>query len=1069
MSKFLRTAAFVVGAVALVVATAGIGAAPAIGAAGAGLGAGGAAAAGGVAAVSANIAGISAATMTAIASGLSAAAALTAKKPSVSGGGAQSSFKADPSAGIPYAMGRTSTGGNIVFHRAADGWSGKTNNDLSDFVAILSGAGPIDAIESFQSDGVAVTFDGSGNAIPSDFRDFMFQKWQLGASPEAAAINVSAGYSSRPSGWTVGHKLSGYAAAMLRLRYDSKGRHYQNGTPQPAWVVRGVKVYDPRLDSTYPGGSGACRALNEATYVYSQNPYLHALTWCLGRYQNGVRILGVGAPVAAIDVAAFVEGANIADANAWKVGGVVYSTDTKWEVLKAILQAGGGEPMRLGAKISCLINTPRVSLATVTVDDVVGDVSVQATQAQRDRINGVVPRYREPNAGWEIVPAAPVRVGDYVTLDGGQRTKEIEYSLVQNLNQAVQLARYDIENAREFGPITLPLKLRWMGYKPGDCVTVVTPEVGLNGQLVLLLNRALEPTTGIVTLTGRSETAGKHPFALGQTGVAPATPSVVGPPLVPTPTTDEWAISDNKLAGDGVDAPAVVVVGAADPSIITAIIFEYRVYTGTQGADDDWKSLGVDPPDTTNRTITAILGTTQYQVSIRYRIRDSLGARLILGPVTTVPPKTGLPGVPGLNNATVFIYRRSASVPALPSAATTYTFATAALAGLNNSWTTMIPAGSNPLYVSAAIASASAATDTIAAGKWAAPVILAQDGAGGGNGLNAATVYLYQRNNTGTAPAAPTTTLTYTFATGALSGTLGAWTQSVPAAAGGKHLFVTTAIALGTGPTDTITAGEWATVNRMAADGADAPPVMSIAVYSLNLAAEYGGAIKTGQLPRTVQATMRNGATDVSSSTSWSVTPSGSITASIAASGLITITAAAGSGWVDVTGTYGGVTAKQRLSIAVIADAAPPAAATSLSISVPSPANSNSFPASPHNALTLTASGAGQLKGILALSYDIPIPGSGTRTWTGQAKLVFRAAGGGAWTDFSGGAVNGSPAFAFGGTTSEAESGFLSLDQTQTGLTAGALYEVGWMLRRLNAGDWSGSVSTSGSMTVRQP
>ncbi|ARS29088.1 hypothetical protein [Sphingomonas sp. KC8] len=1066
MSKFLRTAAFVVGAVALVVATAGIGAAPAIGAAGAGLGAGGGAAAAGVAAVSANIAGISAATMTAIASGLSAAAALTAKKPSVSGGGAQSSFKADPSAGIPYAMGRTSTGGNIVFHRAADGWSGKTNNDLSDFVAILSGAGPIDAIESFQSDGVAVTFDASGNAIPSDFRDFMFQKWQLGASPEATAINVSAGYSARPSGWTTSHKLSGYAAAMLRLRYDSKGRHYQNGTPQPAWVLRGVKVYDPRLDSTYPGGSGACRALNEATYVYSENPYLHALTWCLGRYQNNVRILGVGAPVAAIDVAAFVEGANIADANGWKVGGVVYSTDTKWEVLKAILQAGGGEPMRLGAKISCLINTPRVSLATVTVDDVVGEVSVQATQPQRDRINGVVPRYREPNAGWEIVPAAPVRVADYVTLDGGQRTKEIEYSLVQNLNQAVQLARYDIENAREFGPITLPLKLRWMGYKPGDCVTVVTPEVGLDGQLVLLLNRALEPTTGIVTLTGRSETAGKHPFALGQTGVAPATPSVVGPPLVPTPTTDEWTISDNKLAGDGVDAPAVVVVGAADPSIITAIIFEYRVYTGTQGADDDWKSLGVDPPDTTNRTITAILGTTQYQVSIRYRIRDSLGARLILGPVTTVPPKTGLPGVAGLNNATVFIYRRAASAPTLPSTTATYTFATAAITGLNNGWTATIPAGSNPLYVSAATASASAATDTIAAGEWATPVVLAQDGS---TGLNAATIYLYQRNNSGTAPAAPTTTLTYTFASGVLSGTLGAWTQSVPAASGGKYLFVTTATALGVGATDAIVSGEWATVNRMAADGADAPPVMSIAVASLNLAAEYGGAIKTGQLPRTVQATMRNGATDVSSTTSWSVAPSAAITATINASGLVTITAAAGSGWVDVTGTYGGIATKQRLSIAVIADAAPPAAATSLSAGLALTNNDASFAAAPFNVLTLSASGAGHLRGILALAYDIPIPGTGTRTWTGAAKLVFRAVGGGAWSDFSGGAVNGSLASAIGGTTSEAESGFLSLDQTQTGLTAGASYEVGWMYRRVSGNYTSGSVSTSGSLTVRQP
>src|SRR3546814_982145 len=75
------------------------------------------------------------------------------------------------------------------------------------------------------------------------------------------------------------HKLSGYCATMVRLRYDSKGKHFQNGVPDVLWIVQGVKVYDPRLDSTYPGGSGACRAGDESTYVYSQNPYLHALTW----------------------------------------------------------------------------------------------------------------------------------------------------------------------------------------------------------------------------------------------------------------------------------------------------------------------------------------------------------------------------------------------------------------------------------------------------------------------------------------------------------------------------------------------------------------------------------------------------------------------------------------------------------------------------------------------------------------------------------------------------------------------------------------------------------------------
>src|SRR3546814_6035561 len=93
-------------------------------------------------------------------------------------------------------------------------------------------------------------------------------------------------------------------------------------------------VLDPRKDSTYPGGSGSHRALNESTYEWSDNPALHALTWALGRWENGKRPVGIGAPVANIRVSDFVEAANIADANGWTMGGV-----ERWEEQKSELQS----------------------------------------------------------------------------------------------------------------------------------------------------------------------------------------------------------------------------------------------------------------------------------------------------------------------------------------------------------------------------------------------------------------------------------------------------------------------------------------------------------------------------------------------------------------------------------------------------------------------------------------------------------------------------------------------------------------------------------------------------------
>src|SRR3546814_9990938 len=76
--------------------------------------------------------------------------------------------------------------------------------------------------------------------------------------------------------------ISGIAHALWAVRYDAKGDHFAAGVPEPQWIGKWVRVYDPRKDSTYPGGSGSHRALNESTYEWSDNPALHALTWALG-------------------------------------------------------------------------------------------------------------------------------------------------------------------------------------------------------------------------------------------------------------------------------------------------------------------------------------------------------------------------------------------------------------------------------------------------------------------------------------------------------------------------------------------------------------------------------------------------------------------------------------------------------------------------------------------------------------------------------------------------------------------------------------------------------------------
>lgn len=512
MAKALRTAAFVVGAAALVAT--GVGAA---------VGAGilGATAAG---ATTATFLGVTAATFTAVGAIAGVAGAVLsyaaqAAAPKAVVGGNAAKFTIDKDSGIPYAVGRTYSGGKIV-HRQFYG----SKNEFESWVAVHS-LGPVRSLGTLEVDRVPTI--SAGGAAAGQYANFMWLDDQLGACPEPDFLRGP--FNTFP-GWENNNKLSGLAADLWTLRFDSKKNVYPNGVPQRGRVIEGVFVYDPRQDSSYPGGSGSCRLGDEASYVWSENPALHAITWAFGRRQNGVLLAGGGLAVTGIDLQPFVEWANVCDLNGWKVGGVVYTdADNTWDVLKMICQAGAAEPMPVAGMLSCTFSAPRVSIGTITTNDIAGTVDVPTSTTRRVRRNTVTPKVRLESHGWEMVPLSPIAVPDFVAVDGGSRPTEIPYPLVQSVDQGTQLGLYDLVNARELEGIVLPCKVYAVGWRPGDCLTLNIPEANLIGRDVVVRDR--EITTDLtVTLTCRSETATKHAFCLGKSGVVPVPPDLTVPP-----------------------------------------------------------------------------------------------------------------------------------------------------------------------------------------------------------------------------------------------------------------------------------------------------------------------------------------------------------------------------------------------------------------------------------------------------------------------------------------------------------------------------------------------------------
>lgn len=574
------------------------------------------------------IAGLSLATvLTVTGVALMAVSYLTMKVPKPASSGAQLDSKLDVQAPVPIAYGRTATGGYITYQ---DSYGSK--NKFLALVAVLS-AGPVAGIDAHFANDARVYY--SGNPVSTTalstgigdgsklYRNKLRQRYQLGDAPASQTITQASG---QPLPGSPG-KLSALAHSILVHEYDQDA--FPQGVPKNLWVLRGVKVYDPRKDSTYPGGSGAHRLTNPATWEYSENPYLAALDWTLGRWWNGKKQYGIGARYEEVDVGAFVAGANIADANGWKIGGVVVTSDDKFAVLATLLQSGGGVPVARGAQISCSANAPKPSVFTIESSDLIGEVEIMNSTSWRDRANTVVPSYREETQLWEIVAGEEVGSSVYVDEDGGEKkTIEVEYPLVQQAAQAHQLATYELCNSREFLTFNLTCRVRCLNVRVGDAVTVNIPEVAAISKKCVVAAREFNLSDLTVTLSLKSETDAKHAFALGQTQVAPPAPALNGynPSNPGAPASTAWSVAGTELTKDGTKIPAIVIAGENDDPNTASIIVQYRP-TGSS----EWRDWGSFPRDTKVIELTAVTAQTGYEVAIRHlTVRGVLSDPLLL-------------------------------------------------------------------------------------------------------------------------------------------------------------------------------------------------------------------------------------------------------------------------------------------------------------------------------------------------------------------------------------------------------------------------------------------------------
>lgn len=634
-----------------------------------------------------------AAALTAVSAGWGAIADLTAEPPRPPAQLQEAMFGADQA--IPYALGRCEVFGHLVHHEAHGRDREGVPNPWYTQTIALTHAGPVVAIDTLYANKNPISFGADGFAT-AYYGKYLRGDTQIGATPESAALDWTALDSGSPPSfgqWSSSHKLSGIAAMQFGMLLDSEETHYRSGPPKFSAVGRWTRHYDPRQDGTYPGGAGTQRSDDEATYGYSVNGVVQALTYALGRYQNGFLVLGGGLPIESIDVASFVAAANVADANGWTCNGVVYENGEDgeiWNNLKLMLQTAAAWPTNDGGVLRCLQRRPLVTLDTITSDDLEGPVNVKGMRDWADGKNTIIPTIVSEANEWAEVPITPVSVPTLVTAQGEERPLSRTYKLVTDPDQAGQLAVLDIYDTVEIDPIVVTVGRRFIGYDVGDAFLTDIPEVGLSGKTVVMLSKTIDPMTGRVTMGLKTDEPTKHAFALDQTNTAPPQPA-----LVSNEDLDFSAFRDQSASGRSAAVNASHIADLATPirsaessgSFTVTVPAHTRVYgnprifgevsvdelTLTGLAVGQIHYLYYDDPEMTGGSVTLAATTlavdsstsdaNPYRHHVGYVRTPQLGQTSFNGesapPPTTIPPR-----VPTSDNADLFANTSMAEIQA---------------------------------------------------------------------------------------------------------------------------------------------------------------------------------------------------------------------------------------------------------------------------------------------------------------------------------------------------------------------------------------------------------------------
>lgn len=463
------------------------------------------------------------------------------------------------------------------------------------------------------------------------------------------------------SSWSAGYN-QGESGCDVCVVYeadkpDEEHPEWPGGRPRFLFVVKGKKCYDPRLDSTVPGGSGDHRWDDPDTWEWSDNPAVCRYNWVRGVYasdqvENPAHLLvGRGLSQAEAPPENIIAAANLCDEivdgnKRYTFNCPIYSQQPFIEVEEMFAAATGGQIVTREGSVELEPGAAKSVVASFTDDDLIAGSEVSWNQgilseSDQEWVNTVVARYVEPTQKYADHSAPVIREATYILEDGKPREAQVTLRGVDNTAQAQRVAQILLRLGRLWGRGTVTLGPRFCEIEDGDWVNWVSPRRfpdAPDNTITFRVEAYQVNEKWQNTLTLRQINSDVYTDLPLRPDYSDPFEPTEEPPDIGAPESDNWTLSSVTLDSDGASRPALRISGSADDDdLVSSIRFEYWKDDGVTDPESDdptWIVYGLLPPSTTQVDITSVTGGATYYAAVTYFVDGEPGDRLVLGPVT---------------------------------------------------------------------------------------------------------------------------------------------------------------------------------------------------------------------------------------------------------------------------------------------------------------------------------------------------------------------------------------------------------------------------------------------------